>query len=485
LSGEIKSSNIISNLKITSIGAFFGKISGFALKFIIAKFLGVEGLGLYVLLNLFIPYYSYFFLGASDILPREIPQLQVKKNDVAINKMRSIVNIYFVFISLFLTAVFISYMLFFYDQSVSKFDGLSLIFIFLTAVFSQFGTLLSKHIKSIGLFSKLYINESIIKIVSPLIAILFIVQYGLNGYLFSNLLFAFLNLSNFIYYNYKNELNLLQLHYFSWSSLRRNIKLGIAMFLNQNFNKGLFVILITYIGVKYSEQTVGEIGFIVMMLDAIRPLFKPYFSSAERIIYLTKESAKNKLTDLLNMSIMNTLLFGITIQLIAIFLKYLIPIFFIDFIPSIALIPILGMLFFLRNSITIVHFYLNSYRLYFSRNVLSITLILSFVLIARLPLFEINITYLLTLFILTILIYKIGIHLFAIKIFKNIIPMIKLIFFDSLSAVVVFLSTFAIIGNQDFILTDIGIFIIFSVLLFILYLKKPRIFLNQVGQFFN
>tara|TARA_X000000368_G_scaffold135135_2_gene106104 strand:+ start:4669 stop:6126 length:1458 start_codon:yes stop_codon:yes gene_type:complete len=485
LSGEIKLSNIINNLKITSIGTFFGKISGLALKFFVAKFLGAEGLGLYVLLNLIIPYYSYFFLGASDILPREIPQLQVKKNDVAISKMRSIVNIFFITISILLTAVFISYMLFFYDQNVSKFDHLSLIFVFLTAVFSQFGTLMSKHIKSIGLFSKLYINESTIKIISPWIAILFIFQYGLNGYLFANLLFAFLNLSNFIYYNYKNNLNLLKFNYFSWNSFVRNIKLGIAMYLNQNFNKGLFVILITYIGVKFSEQTVGEIGFIVMMLDVIKPLFKPYFSSSERIIYLTKESPKDKFTDLLNMSIMNTLLFGITIQLLAIFLKYIIPILFIDFIPAISIIPILSLLFFVRNSIILINFYLNSYRMYYSRNVISITLLLSFVCIARLPLFETNIKYLLILFILTILIYKIVIHLFANKIFNKMFSMIKLIFFDFLSSIIVFLSTIAIIGNQDFIFKDIGIFLMSTFILFILYLKNPTIFLKQTRKFFN
>ncbi len=485
MSGEIKLSNIINNLKITSIGTFFGKISGLALKFFVAKFLGAEGLGLYVLLNLIIPYYSYFFLGASDILPREIPQLQVKKNDVAISKMRSIVNIFFITISILLTAVFISYMLFFYDQNVSKFDHLSLIFVFLTAVFSQFGTLMSKHIKSIGLFSKLYINESTIKIISPWIAILFIFQYGLNGYLFANLLFAFLNLSNFIYYNYKNNLNLLKFNYFSWNSFVRNIKLGIAMYLNQNFNKGLFVILITYIGVKFSEQTVGEIGFIVMMLDVIKPLFKPYFSSSERIIYLTKESPKDKFTDLLNMSIMNTLLFGITIQLLAIFLKYIIPILFIDFIPAISIIPILSLLFFVRNSIILINFYLNSYRMYYSRNVISITLLLSFVFIARLPLFETNIKYLLILFILTILIYKIVIHLFANKIFNKMFSMIKLIFFDFLSSIIVFLSTIAIIGNQDFIFKDIGIFLMSTFILFILYLKNPTIFLKQTRKFFN
>lgn len=83
------------------------------------------------------------------------------------------------------------------------------------------------------------------------------------------------------------------------------------------------------------------------------------------------------------------------------------------------------------------------------------------------------------------LIYKIGIHLFAIKIFNKVFPMIKLIFFDLMSSIIVFLSIIAIIGNQDFIFKDIGIFLISSIILFILYLKNPTIFLKQTSKFFN
>ena len=114
MTGETKLSDIRKNFSITFFGAFFGKISGFALKIVVAKVLGVEVLGIYFLLNLVISYYSYFFLGSSDILPREIPQLQVKKDDETIKKMRSIINLFSIFITLSLSTIFIIYILFLY-----------------------------------------------------------------------------------------------------------------------------------------------------------------------------------------------------------------------------------------------------------------------------------------------------------------------------------------------------------------------------------
>ena len=109
--GETKPSDILKNFSILSLGTFFGKISGLALKVVVARFLGVEILGIYVLLNLIIPYYSYAFLGISYILPREIPQMQVNKEFKKIDQTRSIINIFFFGISLLLTLFFTIYIL--------------------------------------------------------------------------------------------------------------------------------------------------------------------------------------------------------------------------------------------------------------------------------------------------------------------------------------------------------------------------------------
>lgn len=171
MKGETKPLDIVKNFLIISVGTFIGKFSGLALKVIIARYLGVEVLGIYVLLNLIISYYSYSFLGISYILPREIPRLQISNELEEINQTRSIINIFFLFMSLVLVLLFIIYLIFYHQEDISQFTTLNLLLVFTTAFFNQFTTLITKHIKSLGIFSKLYINESFIKIVSPLVAI--------------------------------------------------------------------------------------------------------------------------------------------------------------------------------------------------------------------------------------------------------------------------------------------------------------------------
>ncbi len=495
MTGETKPLDIVKNFSILFVGTFIGKFSGLALRVVVAKFLGVEALGIYVLLNLIISYYSYAFLGISYILPREIPRLQTNKELEKINQTRSIINIFFLFMSLVSIVSFTIYLLFFHQEDISEFTKLNLLLVFITAFFYQFTTLITKHIKSIGIFSKLYINESFIKIVSPLVAIVFIIQFGLNGYLFSNLLFAVLNFANFLHYNYAEQLKLLQVNYFSLSKFIDHIKLGFSMLISQRSNNIMYTLLFTYLGTNFSLQTIGEIGFIVSFFNLVIPLLRPYFSAAERIIYIRKTasdplieniSGKKRLIfkDFFHLSVINGLLIGLGLQSISTILKYSIPIFFTEFTGSIQFLPILGILFFVMNSLILISYYLNAYHIYQSRNIVAIISLVIFMTGSQLPIFTFDPIFLLSFFICLTAIYKILIHRFAFKIFQESFTVFRIIFYEFAVAILLFICITIMIKETFTPIKDIGLIILFSSLALLPRIKNLKETLKDLEKFF-
>tara|TARA_A100001011_G_scaffold70240_1_gene71850 strand:- start:28478 stop:29971 length:1494 start_codon:yes stop_codon:yes gene_type:complete len=496
LSEETKPLDIVKNFSILSTGAFIGKFSGLALRVVVARFLGVEVLGIYILLNLIVSYYSYSFLGISYVLPREIPRLQTNNELEKINQTRSIINIFYLFMSLVLFVSFTIYLLFFHQENISQFTTLNLLLIFITAFFYQFTTLITKHIKSLGIFSKLYINESFIKIVSPLVAIVFIIQFGLNGYLFSNLLFAVLNFANFLYYNYAKQLKLLRVNYFSLSKLIDHIKLGFAMLMSYKSNNIMYTLLFTYLGTNFSLQTIGEIGFIVSFLNVVAPLLKPYFASTERIIYRTETvvdplieniSGGKQLIfkDFFNLSIISGLLIGLALQSISTILKYIIPIFFTEFTESIQFLPIVGILFFVINSLILINYYLNAYHIYKSRNIVAIISLVIFMVGSQLPIFTYDPTFLLAFFISLTAIYKIIIHRFASKNFQESFTVFKMIFYEFTVAILLFICI-TIMTKETFTpIKDIGLIVLFSLLALSPRIKNLKETLKDLEKFFT
>ena len=179
MQGQIQLKDLIKNTFLHSSGIFIGKILNFSLKIVALKYLGLDVLGIYIILNLLIPYYSYFFIGLSYSLPRIIPALQAKKEFEKISQNRSVINIFNIFVSTILTLAFIIFIIFFYKENDYDFSKMNLIIIFGTAFFTQISTLINSHLKSIGEFTKKTVNSALVRIFLPALSILLIIFFAL------------------------------------------------------------------------------------------------------------------------------------------------------------------------------------------------------------------------------------------------------------------------------------------------------------------
>jgi len=483
--GQIKVKDLIKNTFFHSSGIFIGKILNFALKIVSLKILGLENLGIYILLNLLIPYYSYFFLGLSYSLPRLIPKLQAKKDFEAIQKNRSVVNLFNLFMSILLMAIFFVYIVFFYDKQNFGFTKISLIIVFLTSFFTQIATLINSHLKSIGEFTKKTVNSAAVRIFFPIVSMILIFFFGLNGYLLSGLLINAINSINLILFSQRKNLNIFDIGFFDFGLLIQNIKLGFSMLIGKKFSDILYTILMTFIGFNFSKFIVGEIGFLMSMFSAISQLLGPFYLVVERRIYLLKELSKIKVNDFLNISFGNSIALGIMIQSFSLIMVYIIPIYFTELNQSIILIPLLAMLFTLKNSIMINDFYINAYNLLKKRNIIAILITGLYFLGTRESFIIIDIKYFLIIYMICIFIYKILLHLFLINFFKDPLTIFRIILGDLLSTVIVFLFCSMIVHNDFKIYESIGLLIIFLISLVFVYLKNPVRLSKNLIQFLD
>ena len=191
-----------------------------------------------------------------------------------------------------------------------------------------------------------------------------------------------------------------------------------------------FTLLITFIGINYSIEIVGQLAFIITMLNSIAPLLRPYFLALERKIYMKKELSGSDYIDLLNGSITNMIFFGFMIQAVIILLKYTIPIFFIEFQPAIQFLTIASLITILRNTVKINNYFLNAHHLFKFRNSLLVIGAIIFIVLSKFLLLEISILEYLIIYLIINGIIKISLNLYSNVIFKNIYQTIKVILFD-------------------------------------------------------
>ena len=64
-------------------------------------------------------------------------------------------------------------MKFIYDEQNSDFTKINLILVFVTAIITEFTTLLNSHLKSIGNFAKIHSNAALVRIFTPILSIIF------------------------------------------------------------------------------------------------------------------------------------------------------------------------------------------------------------------------------------------------------------------------------------------------------------------------
>ena len=483
MQGQIQLKDLIKNTFLHSSGIFIGKILNFSLKIVALKYLGLDVLGIYIILNLLTPYYSYFFIGLSYSLPRIIPALQAKKEFEKISQNRSVINIFNIFVSTILTLAFIIFIIFFYKENDYDFSKMNLIIIFGTAFFTQISTLINSHLKSIGEFTKKTVNSALVRIFLPALSILLIIFFGLNGYLFAALLINAINAISLIVFSVSRRLGIFNIEYFNFSLLKKNINLGFSMLISKKFSEILYTIMMTSIGVNFSKLIVGEVGFLMSMFNTISQLLGPLYLVVERRIYLLKEMGKIKTIDLLNISFIHAVILGGIMQFFSLFLILIIPIFFVELNNAMNIIPFCAILFTIKNSIVINDFYINAYNLLKQRNLIAILIFLTYFFIARNTDFELNVLYFLITYIICILLYKICMHLFSIKFFSSLKNIISIIIGDLLSAIVIFLGPFLIINLKMSILEAILLTFFFIILLLFSYFKNPMILLKNALRF--
>ena len=483
--GQIKVKDLIKNTFFHSSGIFIGKILNFALKIVALKILGLDNLGIYILLNLVISYYSYFFLGLSYSLPRIVPALQAKKDFKTIDKNRSVINLFNLFMSIFLIVIFLLYILFFYENQSFGFTKISLVIVFFTAFFTQISTLINSHLKSIGEFTKKTVNSAWVRIFTPIFSMILIFLIGLNGYLLAGFLISAINSINLIIFCKRKDLNIFNIEFFEFGLLIENIKIGFSMLIGKRFSDILYTILITSIGANFSKLIVGEIGFLMSIFNSIAQLLGPFYLVVERRIYLLKELSKIKIRDFLNTSFGSSIGMATMIESFVLILIYIIPLYFSELNQSITLIPIIAIFFILKNTLKINDFYINAYNQLAKRNILAITMVgLYWLLIGKL-LDATNIKMFLVAYMVCIFVYKILLHLFLIKFFQKSTTMIKIILGDLLLCLIVFSFAFIITLQNFKIYESVIILCLFIIFGLFAYFKNPIKIYRELIQFLN
>jgi len=473
IGGEIKIIHLIKNTFIHSSGLIINKLLSIIAKVVYLKVLGLEILGIYTFLLLIIPYYSYFFIGISYSLPRRIATLQSENKVEELNQHRSVVNIFSLFMSIMLTLIFIIYMKFIYDEQNSDFTKINLILVFLAAMISQFVTLLNGHFNSIGSFGKIIKNAALVRIFSPILSIVLVYQLGLNGLLLSTLLIITFSAINLTFFSIKKKTGILSINYFNKSLLIKDVKLGISMLFSKKSPDILYTIFLTFLGIGFTKETLGAFNFLGTMLGITSQLLGAFYTILERRIYLGKELLKSNIEYLTNLSFANSIVFGIIMQSLIIFLINIIPLYFSELNGSIYLLPFILLIFTVTNSVRITDYYINSYNLFTSRNVLSVIAISTYLLI--LNIFSIDsLEYFIVIHVSILLFYKIVISLFLQRFFINRATILKILFGDLLMVSIISIFTFIVIIYEFTIIESLLLASLCSTILFFVHVNNPK-----------
>lgn len=485
MQGQIKIRDLLKNGLFHSSGIFIGKALNFALKIVSLKLLGLELLGIFVFLNLIIQYYSYFFLGISYALPRKIPKLQAKKDFEEIAKYRSVTNLFHLFVHTLLFTFFILFLIYFFDEDIYSFSRFNLCLVFLTAFFSQVATLINSHLKSIGEFTKKTVNSALVRIFFPIFSIILIYFYKLEGYFAAGLLINAVNAINLIWFCRSKNLQIFNFNFFSTSILKNNLSLGISMLVSKKFTDILFTILMTFLGLNFSKTTIGEIGFLTGLFNALSQLLGPYYLVVERRIYLLKEMSTLKSNDLMNLSFGNTILFCFLMNCFSVSMFFIVPIFFNELEKTLIIIPLLALLFSIKSSIQINDFFINAYEKFFNRNIIAFMILVLFTLISNSEIGDKQVNYFLIAYIFGLSIYKISMHFQSIFFFKSKINIIKTMAGNFIAAFSTFLLPYFILLNDLNPLASISLFCLFIVMVLFVYFENPKTIIKKLYNFLN
>ena len=209
----------------------------------------------------------------------------------------------------------------------------------------------------------------------------------------------------------------------------------------------MYTIFLTFLGFSFKKEVLGAFNFFGTMFGFTSQLLGAFYTIVERRIYIGKERLKSNIDYLLNLAFGNSVTFGIIMISLIILILNLIPIYFTELTDYINLIPFILLIFTIRNSIMISEYYINSYNLFFKRNIIAVILSSIYLLILNITNFKSIESFIIT-HVGVLIFYKIVIILFLKEFFTNKISVVKILFGDLVMSIIVSIFAFVVIFLQ-------------------------------------
>jgi len=349
--------------KITSY-AIFGSIISQLLnipnKLIAASILAPSGFGILTMINLIFRYSNFGLLGFTKTLARNIPILygsnQLSKiQDLKANVLGS--SIILLFINLL-----ILYLLYYFDQLNIINNNFLIIIISLIIIFDRFGSYLKGYAKGENLLEEAAKLDFIIKVVSPIVFIIGVITYGLNGIIISFLLISILNalLYKSLLKDYVFKI------IFHFSKMVQIGKIGIPLFLNGLLETILLTINIILISKYLGVESVGIFGFGTSIMFAKKIPFASGINNilSRRILVDFGKYGKSKIQVYKDYfqkyQIIYIFFHALFLGFIYLLLCYLVPIFLADFKESLIIMQYIMFGYIIYAGISLNKFFLNA-----------------------------------------------------------------------------------------------------------------------------
>lgn len=245
-----KSKKRLYNLTAVFTGnAIIGKVLSIPSRMIVAYILGPATFGTLAIVKLINKYLGYFDFGLSNALTREAQIEYGKKNFEKVEEIKQIVfSGYLVTILIGLISLGVLFIL--NVKIVNSLSGHIIILIILLSTFSRSGTFLRSYIIADGKFEILAKLDFIKKIVTPVLTILSVIIFKLEGLILTLILIGIMNTS-YQYFKLEKPKFYFQ---FKFSKILELLRTGFIIHVNKvigGFVATIAVILLKALGTDY------------------------------------------------------------------------------------------------------------------------------------------------------------------------------------------------------------------------------------------
>ena len=149
------------------------------------------------------------------------------------------------------------------------------------------------------------------------------------------------------------------------------------------------------------------------------------------------------------------------------------------------IIPLLAIMFSIKNSILINDFYINAFEKFFNRNFIALLVLIVFTYVLNLEISGTQVNYFLLAYIIALSIYKIFMQIQSLSFFKTKANIIKTVLGDFLSVFLIFSLPYFMIQNDLNLFSSIVLFCLLMILTTLVYLENPKSLLKRLYNFLN